>query len=95
MGVSVLDAPSGEEALALIEEIGILPDFFLVDQQLGAGMTGVEFIRTMRDRHGPVPACIVTAARRPEVAALCAETGIRLIQKPIDARVLEEFLRAL
>lgn len=94
-GVSVLDAPSGEEALALIEEIGILPDFFLVDQQLGAGMTGVEFIRTMRDRHGPVPACIVTAARRPEVAALCAETGIRLIQKPIDARVLEEFLRAL
>ncbi|SNX70582.1 signal transduction histidine kinase [Cereibacter ovatus] len=94
-GVSVLDAPSGEEALDLIEEIGILPDFFLVDQQLGAGMTGVEFIRALRGRHGPVPACIVTAARRPEVAAQCADEGIRLIQKPIDARVLEQFLGAL
>lgn len=94
-GVSVLDAPSGEEALDLIEEIGILPDFFLVDQQLGQGMTGVDFIRAMRERHGAVPACIITAARRPEVAALCAEADIRLIQKPIDARVLEDFLGAL
>ncbi len=43
-GVSVLDAASGEEALALIEEIGILPDCVLVDHQLGSGMTGLEFI---------------------------------------------------
>ncbi|WP_444666166.1 PAS-domain containing protein [Cereibacter changlensis] len=94
-GMSVLDVATGEEALALIEEIGILPDFFLVDHQLGPGMTGVEFIRRMRAAHGPVPACIVTANRRPEVAALCAASDIRLIQKPIDARVLEEFLADL
>jgi len=91
-GMSVLDAATGEEALALIDEIGILPDFFLVDHQLGTGMTGVEFIVMMRERHGAVPASIVTANRRAEVAALCAASGIGLIHKPIDARALEAFL---
>ncbi len=94
-GMSVLDAASGEEALALIEEIGILPDFFLVDHQLGTGMTGVEFILTMRARYGLVPASIVTANRRAEVAALCSASAIGLIHKPIDARALEAFLGGL
>jgi len=35
--MTVLEAASGEEALALIEEIGILPDLFLVDHQLATG----------------------------------------------------------
>ncbi|NUB43040.1 PAS-domain containing protein [Fertoebacter nigrum] len=94
-GMSVLDAASGEEALALIEEIGILPDFFLVDQQLGAGMTGVDFIIALRARHGAVPASIVTANRRAELAALCAASQIGLIYKPVDARALEVFLSGL
>jgi signal transduction histidine kinase/CheY-like chemotaxis protein len=94
-GVSVLDAASGEEALALIEEIGILPDCVLVDQQLGAGMTGLEFIGRLHGMHGAVPARLITANRAQEVQAMCAEMGVEVMTKPIDARALEAFLDGL
>ncbi|MFN3723931.1 MAG: PAS-domain containing protein [Paracoccaceae bacterium] len=92
-GLSVLDADSGEAALALIDELGILPDFFLVDHQLGDGMTGVEFIQALRRDHGDVPARLITANRSPEVQALAQMTGVEVMMKPIDARALEAFLR--
>lgn len=94
-GLSVLDAASGEAAFALIEELGILPDFFLVDHQLGDGMTGVEFIRTLRALHGNVPARLVTANRSPDVQAQAQAAGIEVMMKPMDARALEAFLRDL
>ena len=94
-GLSVLDAASGEAALALIEELGILPDFFLVDHQLGDGMTGVAFIRALRRCHGDVPARLITANRSPDVQALAKDAGIEVMMKPIDARALEAFLRDL
>lgn len=94
-GVSVLDSASGEEALALIDEIGILPDCLLVDHQLGAGMTGLEFIARLHAAHGPVPARLITANRMPQVQALCAAAGVEMMMKPIDARALEAFLNDL
>lgn len=94
-GVSVLDAATGEEALDLIDELGILPDFFLVDYQLGDGMTGVEFLRLMRARYGDVPARIVTANRSPEVRAQCVATGIGMLMKPIDPRAIEALIQEL
>jgi two-component system, sensor histidine kinase len=94
-GVSVLDAASGEEALDLIDELGILPDFFLVDYQLGDGITGVEFLRLMRARYGDVPARIVTANRSPEVRAMCQSAGIGMLMKPIDPRAIEALIQEL
>ncbi|PJF10804.1 PAS-domain containing protein [Pseudorhodobacter sp. MZDSW-24AT] len=94
-GLSVLDAESGEAALALIDELGILPDFFLVDHQLGAGMNGVAFILALRRLHGDVPARLITANRSPEVRAQAQAAGIELLMKPIDAHALEAFLREL
>jgi CheY-like chemotaxis protein/two-component sensor histidine kinase len=94
-GISVLDAGSAEEALALIEELGILPDFFLVDHQLGDGMTGVDFILAVRARHGDVPSRLVTANRGPDVRHQARLAGIEMMMKPIDARALEVFLSSL
>ena len=94
-GVSVLDAASGEEALALIEEIGILPDCLLVDHQLGPGMTGIAFIGVLQARHGPLPTRLITANRTAEVQAACAAAGLEMMMKPIDNRALEAFLDAL
>jgi signal transduction histidine kinase/CheY-like chemotaxis protein len=94
-GVSVLDAASGEEALALTEELGILPDLFLVDQHLGDGIAGLEFLRLIRARYGPVPARIITADRSVELRALCAADGVGLLMKPIDPRALEAALQDL
>ncbi|GGW22240.1 hybrid sensor histidine kinase/response regulator [Gemmobacter lanyuensis] len=94
-GISVLDAGSAEEALSLIEEIGILPDVFLVDQQLGEGMTGLDFIRLIRARYGKLPACLITAERSRDLAADCDAAGIPRFLKPIDARALESWLASL
>ena len=93
-GLSVLDAGSAEEAIALIEEIGILPDAFLVDQQLGEGMSGLEFLRVIRARYGMVPACLITAERSPALAAECDRDQVQRFLKPIDARALESWLAA-
>ena len=94
-GVSVLDAASGEEALELIEELGILPDCFIVDFNLGEGMDGLRFAAEVQARHGAVPARIVTADHRPELRAACAEAGVGLMMKPLDARALESFIAGL
>lgn len=94
-GISVLDAASGEEALDLIEELGILPDCFIVDHNLGDGMDGLRFLAEVRARHGAVPARIVTADRRPELRAACAEAGVGLMMKPLEPRALEAFVAGL
>ncbi|MEY4871714.1 MAG: hypothetical protein RLZZ563_1044 [Pseudomonadota bacterium] len=94
-GISVLDAASGEEALDLIEELGILPDCFIVDHNLGDGMTGLAFLTEVQARHGTVPARIVSADRTPELRAACQAAGIGQLMKPIDARALEQFVAEL
>jgi hypothetical protein len=94
-GLSVLDAASGEAALELIDELGILPDFFLVDQQLGSGMSGLEFIAACRQRHGSVPARLITSNRSADAAEAARAAGVDVMMKPMDARALEAFLRDL
>ncbi|MFN4202925.1 MAG: PAS-domain containing protein [Tabrizicola sp.] len=94
-GMTVLEAASGEEALALIEEIGILPDIFLVDHQLGDGMTGIEFLTRSRARHGPVPARLITANRGWDVRAAATSAGVEVLYKPIDPRALEAVIGRL
>ena len=94
-GLSVLDAPSGEAALDLIDELGILPDFFLVDEQLGTGMSGLAFIDACRARHGAVPARLITANRSDAALDAARAAGVEVMMKPMDARALESFLRDL
>ena len=91
-GISVLEASSGEEAMALIDELGILPDFLLVDQQLGAGMTGLAFLATSRARHGNLPARLITANRAPDLRDAARSAGVEMLIKPIDSRGLQAFL---
>ncbi|MFM2355662.1 MAG: hypothetical protein RLZZ528_1398 [Pseudomonadota bacterium] len=91
-GISVLDVASGEEGLALIDDIGILPDFMLVDHQLGEGISGVEFITEMRRRHGAIPTRIITANRSAQVRDLCEAAGISMLMKPIDPKALSQAL---
>lgn len=88
-GMTVLEAASGEEALALIEEIGILPDIFIVDHQLGEGMTGIALLSRLRAQHGRVPARLITADRGRELQEMAALAGIEILYKPIDPRALE------
>ena len=94
-GMTVLEAASGEEALALIEEIGILPDIFLVDHQLGDGMTGIALLSHIRAAHGPIPARLITANRGWDVRAAATSAGTEILYKPIDPRALEAVVARL
>lgn len=87
-GVSVLEAASGEEALALIEELGILPDIFVVDHHLGSGIDGLAFADAVHARHGAVPVRLITADRSDSLRRSAHARGIGVLIKPLDAQAL-------
>ncbi|PDT81273.1 PAS-domain containing protein [Sinorhizobium sp. BJ1] len=91
-GITVLEVASGEEALELVDEMGIVPDLYLVDQQLGDGLTGIETLTALKTRHGDRPARIITADRTPGVREACAKADVEIIYKPLDSEVLEAFV---
>ncbi len=91
-GCDVIQAASGEDALELIAELGILPDLFLVDYQLGDGMDGIALIEEMRRRHGPLHATLISADRSGELAEKCRATAIPLLPKPLARNALAELL---
>ncbi|RID93425.1 response regulator [Gemmobacter lutimaris] len=94
-GMTVLDAGNAEEAEALIEEIGILPDVFIVDQQLGEGRSGLDFLREIRARHPHLPVSLITAGRETGIRRACLDLGAELFLKPLDPRALESWLARL
>ena len=91
-GVTVLEVASGEEALALVEEMGIVPDLYLVDQQLGGEMTGVETVVALHARHGVRPTRLITANRTAETRAAARAAGLEIMFKPIDPVKLAAFV---
>jgi len=91
-GVSVLETGSGPEALDLINEIGILPDFLLIDSKLGEGPDGVGVFQALAARHGPVPVRLITADRDEALRSQAMAAGVGIIYKPIDTRALERFI---
>ncbi len=93
-GLSVLDVATGEEALALIDEIGIAPDLVLAEQALGSGQTGLDTLQKLRAIHGPVPARLVTSDMTPALRRAAAAAGIALMPKPLDARALRAYVAA-
>ncbi|MCV2869578.1 PAS-domain containing protein [Defluviimonas sp. WL0002] len=90
--LEVIDVGSGEEALSLLDEIGILPDRFLIDQDLGSGIDGLALVGRLRDRYGAVPSRLLTAIRSTALEAACASAGIRILHKPVDAAALAGFV---
>ncbi len=87
-GVQVIEATSGEEALALVEEIGILPDRGLVDYRLGAGMDGLALAERLAAAGMAVR--LITADRSEALQGAAGRVGV--LQKPIAPEALAGFL---
>jgi signal transduction histidine kinase/CheY-like chemotaxis protein len=94
-GPDVIHSESGEGMLALLEELGILPDVFLIDYQLGEGMDGLALIAELRARFPTVQAAIVSADRSGELAQRCAAMAVERLPKPLDPGRLQRVLSAL
>jgi len=82
-GVSVLEAATGEEALALIDELGILPDLFLAAHDLGPGMTGIGLADALRARGAQVPLQILAAGHDPVAQAAIASASLPVLARPV------------
>ncbi|SMX34547.1 hybrid sensor histidine kinase/response regulator [Actibacterium lipolyticum] len=90
--VDVISSPSGQEAMALLEEIGVAPDVILADYQLDHGELGTNVVTQITQRFGNIPACIITANRSNEVVDACTSKGLHLMHKPIDPNSLRSYL---
>lgn len=90
LGHNVLEATSGEEALALADVPGV--DTVLSDINLAGGITGLDLLRRLRDRAGAQALHLMTSL--PPGAALRQEAGAEfpIITKPFAQDDLAAFL---
>lgn len=94
-GADVLPCASLAEAEALLHEVDISPDVIVADYQLDDGLLGLDAVITLRESHGPLPACIITANRSSSLTDECDQAGVALMHKPLDADLLRDFLAKL
>jgi signal transduction histidine kinase len=82
-GARVIEAGSGAEALARLED-GMRPDIVLADYHLDGGATGLGAVAALRDVCGAhLPAILVTADRSEALRREAARADIAVIPKPV------------
>ena len=91
-GLDVLPCASHAEAEAVLTEVDIAPDVIVADYQLDDGALGTDAISKLREVHGDIPACLVTANRSPDLAGICETLGVTLLHKPTDPEQLRGFM---
>ncbi|SMP25547.1 hybrid sensor histidine kinase/response regulator [Shimia sagamensis] len=91
-GADVLACSSDIEALDLLREIDIAPDMVLADYQLDHAATGTDLIGRLRKAYGPLPACVISANRGPELTEICQSLNATLLHKPLDLDQLRTVL---
>lgn len=94
-GHAILAAGTASDALQLVSEIDIAPDFLLLDKRLGMGGCGIDLLHRISALHGPLPARIITADRSDALRADCARAGAAILYKPIDTGQLERFIASV
>ncbi|MBK8792518.1 MAG: response regulator [Holophaga sp.] len=91
---AVRTAPSGEEALAILEA-GFEPDLIILDMNM-PGWAGPEPCPRLRDLRPAVP--ILLATGRVDQTALnlaSAHSGVTLLSKPFGLRELQKQLESI
>ncbi len=91
-GVNTIEAESGEAALEILEEVGVVPDVAIVDLHLNGEKTGLDVISDLRRNFDHVPSVLVTADRDDELRSKAQEDDLFLLQKPLEPRRLRAVL---
>lgn len=91
-GFSVRAYSDGAELL----QCGELPPCacFIIDQKL-PGMTGLDVIAKLRDRHVSAPAILITSQPDLAVARRAGRAGVPIVEKPLLGNALVESIRAI
>ena len=87
-GVEVTNAPSGEEGLTLLESQK--PDVVLLDMKLGAGISGLEFLRRAKAAKAKVQIIVVTAVDDDNVSNMAKGLGaVDYVTKPLTLQDID------
>lgn len=87
----ITTAASGEEGLSLIAQVK--PDLVIMDVRMG-GMSGLETLRQLREKHGRLPVIMMTAYGTTQTAIEAMKLGAYdYLLKPFDVPKLKEIVR--
>ena len=87
-GVEVFTASSGEEGLTLLSEHG--PDVILLDMKLGAGISGLEFLRKARAAKTTAQIIVVSAVDDDNVSTMAKGLGaVDYVTKPLTLKEID------
>lgn len=92
LGATVIHAHNAAEALAILEEIQLVPDALLIKHQLDAGQDGIQFYQDITARYGTVPAAILTRDQTGALQKLCAQRELDVLALPLNQRELSLWL---
>jgi len=94
-GCEVRAAASVDGAAAELDAMGERPDLMIVDFRLRNGETGIQIARAASERYGRIPAILVTGDTAPDRLREAAESGLRLLHKPVTGEALRYQIETL
>ena len=74
-----------------LDAIGRPPDVIVADYHIG-DMDGLDLIAALRQRHGALPAVLITADRSAYVRVLAGGADVRVLMKPLKPAALRSLL---
>jgi signal transduction histidine kinase len=94
-GCHVAACAGHAEADRLLDEYGLEVDLIVADFRLRQHENGIDTVRRLRERLGPVPALLVSGDTAPERLREAQASGIPLLHKPVSSEKLRQEMTAL
>lgn len=95
-GIAVISADSGEALIARVNRDGKLPDALICDYRLRDGISGIAAILAVREEFNTdFPALLLTGDTAPDRLLEAEQSGLPLMHKPAQPRLLKRMLAAL
>ena len=93
LSISGGTAPDGASGAEALNAIGIsLCDCLIVDQKM-PGMSGLDLIAKLRDRHDATPAILITSNPSPALREQAKQAEVPIVEKPLLGNALLEKIR--
>ncbi len=82
-----------QDAIGVLENIGINIDFAIIDDMLGADERGLDIAVQVADQRGNESVIVVTGSESPERMRDITEMGIDVFRKPLTSEQLDGIMR--
>jgi CheY-like chemotaxis protein len=83
------------EAERVLDEYRLPVDLIVADLRLRQHENGIETVKRLRERLGPVPALVISGDTAPERLREANASGLPLLHKPVASDKLKDQMKAL